>query len=208
MMDAVDVPAAYDRIAEKFSADRSRALREKKYLDLLLADVRPGARVLDFGCGTGRPIAEHLVSRGYEVTGVDGSAAMLALARQFVPAMRLVQARLEAFEPAETFAAVIAWDSLFHVAREHHEAIYRRLARGLMPGGRLLLTSGGTEDPGFTDRMHGETFFYSSWTPARVQALLARSGFVVERSEIDQPEGRGHAVLLARRSGESGTCAH
>ena len=69
-----------------------------------------------------------------------------------------------------------------------------------MPGGRLLLTSGGTEDPGFTDRMHGETFFYSSWTPARVSELLERSGFVVELCEIDQPEGRGHAVFIARRT--------
>ena len=200
MTDRVDVPAAYDRIAEEFSADRSRALREKKYLDALLAGVRPGAKVLDFGCGTGRPIAAYLVARGLEVTGVDGSTAMLALARKFVPEARLIHARLETVELADTLSAVVAWDALFHVAREHHEAIYRKLARWLMPGGLLLLTSGGTEDPGFTDRMHGETFFYSSWTPARVSELLERSGFVVELCEIDQPEGRGHAVFIARRT--------
>lgn len=195
----VDVPAAYDRIAEKFFADRSTALREKRHLDLLLDGVRPGARVLDFGCGTGRPIAEHLVARGYAVTGVDGSAAMLALAQRTVPAARWVQARLETFESEETFAAIVAWDSLFHVDRQHHAKIYEKFACWLRPGGRLLLSSGGTENPGFTDRMHGETFYYSSWAPEKVTALLGEAGFEVERCECDQPEGRGHVALLARK---------
>lgn len=194
-----DVPAAYDAIAEKFFADRSAALREKPYLDRVLAGVKPGARVLDFGCGTGRPIAEHLLARGCRVTGVDGSAGMLALARQTIPAAQLVHARLEAVELAETFAAAIAWDSLFHVDRAHHAAIYAKLARWLMPGGRLLLSSGGTEDAGFTDRMHGETFYYSSWSPEKAAALLAAAGFEVELCELDQPEGRGHAAIVARR---------
>ncbi|MCX6955774.1 MAG: class I SAM-dependent methyltransferase [Verrucomicrobia bacterium] len=195
----VDVPAAYDRIAEKFFADRSTALREKRYLDRLLDGVRPGARVLDFGCGTGRPIAEHLIARGYVVTGVDGSAAMLALAQKTVPAARLVQAQLESVELTETFASIVAWDSLFHVDRRHHAEIYRKFARWLMPDGRLLLSSGGTGDPGFTDRMHGETFYYSSWTPEEVTALLGEAGFAVELGERDQTEGRGHVAILARK---------
>lgn len=199
MTPAVDVPSAYDRIAEKFLANRSVALREKVYLDLLLDGVRPGARVLDFGCGTGRPIAAHLIARGYAVTGVDGSVAMLAIARRTVPAARLVLARLETVELRETFAAIVAWDSLFHVERRHHGEIYEKFARWIRPGGRLLLSSGGTEHEGFTDQMHGETFFYSSWTPGKVAELLDAAGFEVERSELDQPEGRGHLAVLARK---------
>src|SRR5215217_7514676 len=90
-----DVPAAYDAIAETFFAERSTGLREAKYLDLLLADVAKGATVLDFGCGTGRPIAEELLRRGYRVTGVDGSAGMLAIARRVIPDARLIRGRLE-----------------------------------------------------------------------------------------------------------------
>ena len=194
-----DVPAAYDVIAEKFFAERSTRLREAKYLDLLLADVVAGAAILDFGCGTGRPIAEELLRRGYRVTGVDGSAGMLAIARRVIPDARLLRGRLEGFEIGETFAAAIAWDSLFHVDRAHHAAIYANLARWIAPGGRLLLSSGGTEDPGFTDHMQGEMFFYSSWSPEKVRELLEEAGFVVEFCELDQPQGRGHVAIVARR---------
>jgi SAM-dependent methyltransferase len=204
MTPAVDVPAAYDLIADKFLADRSCSLREKKYLDLALAGVPPGAKVLDFGCGTGRPIGEHLAASGFSVTGVDGSARMLEHARRLLPSARLIQARLEEVDLPDTFAAAVVWDSLFHVDRQHHEKIYRRLARWISPGGGLLLTSGGTEDPGFTDQMHGQSFYYSSWAPETAASLLEAAGFEIIWREIDQPTGRGHLVFVGRRSCEPG----
>ena len=198
-MDPLDVPRAYDLIAQKFFADRSTALREKKYLDLALADVPIGAAILDLGCGTGRPLAEELIRRGYDVTGVDASAQMLAIARRNLPSAQLIHARMEEVELANTFSAAIVWDSLFHVQRDHHAAIYAKLARWLQPGGRLLLSSGGSEDAGFTSEMFGESFFYSSWTPQKVVELLEAAGFVVEVCEVDQPESRGHVAIVARR---------
>ncbi|MEO6006220.1 MAG: class I SAM-dependent methyltransferase [Opitutus sp.] len=198
-MQTVDVPRAYDVIAGTFFAQRSTDLREKKYLDRALMGVQRGDKVLDFGCGTGRPIGEYLVRQGYEVTGVDGSAGMLALARTTIPSAQLIQARLEDVELSEVFAAAVVWDSLFHVDRSFHAGVYAKLARWIRPGGGLLLTSGGSEDPGFTDQMHGETFFYSSWKPDDVVRLLEIAGFAVEQCEVDQPESRGHVVIVARR---------
>ena len=198
-MDALDVPRAYDLIAPKFFAERSTVLREKKYLDLALASVPVGAAILDLGCGTGRPITEELIRRGYDVTGVDGSAQMLAIARRNLAKVELIHARMEEVELEKTFSAAIVWDSLFHVQRDRHAAIYAKLARWLQPGGRLLLSSGGSEDTGFTSEMFGETFFYSSWAPQKVVELLATAGFVVEVCEVDQPESRGHVAIVARR---------
>ena len=51
-----------------------------------LAESLPiGARVLDVGCGTGLPTCRQLVDAGLDVTGIDLSAGMLALARESVP---------------------------------------------------------------------------------------------------------------------------
>ena len=51
--------------------------------DFLVAQLglRPGARVLDVGCGFGRHSIE-LARRGYRLLGIDSSAAMIAAARK------------------------------------------------------------------------------------------------------------------------------
>lgn len=55
----------------------------EQVLDLMLqvAQPRPGAAVLDVGCGRGRH-ARGLAQRGYNVTGIDLSERALAQARQ------------------------------------------------------------------------------------------------------------------------------
>ena len=51
----------------------------------------PGAAMLDLGCGSGRH-ARSLAARGFAVTGIDLSAASLALARQQAgPAVRFIE---------------------------------------------------------------------------------------------------------------------
>jgi SAM-dependent methyltransferase len=45
--------------------------------DVIVAAVAPPARLLELGCGAGRIIRE-LLARGYDVTAVDESDAMLA----------------------------------------------------------------------------------------------------------------------------------
>ncbi len=55
-------------------------LKEVDFLTEELA-LKPGAAILDVGCGTGRHAVE-LAKRGYKVTGIDLSAAMLEEARK------------------------------------------------------------------------------------------------------------------------------
>ena len=56
------------------------------------ADVRPGQRVLDVGCGTGvvaREVARRIGGDG-DITGTDINEAMLESAREFAARHRLV----------------------------------------------------------------------------------------------------------------------
>lgn len=54
---------------------------EKRAVDSLLPSASDGGKLLEIGCGTGH-FSEHFASRGFEVTGVDISKPMIALARQ------------------------------------------------------------------------------------------------------------------------------
>ena len=64
----------YDRQAAGWDRNRPKTLIERHHLDRLLAHA-PGRRVLDLGCGAGRPIAAYLTDRRATVTGVDGAPA-------------------------------------------------------------------------------------------------------------------------------------
>ncbi len=83
--------------------------------------------------------------------------------------------------------------------REHHPAIYRKLAGSLETGGRLLLSVGGSGAEGFTSEMHGQTFFYSGHEPEVTRGLIEAAGFGIERWEVDDRSSRGHVAIVARK---------
>lgn len=78
--------AAYNRIAAELDSARvSFWGRERVYVDALIDGLPERSSILDLGCGTGRSIAEYLLSRGHRVTGVDQASELLALARARFP---------------------------------------------------------------------------------------------------------------------------
>ena len=197
--------ASYDAIAASWDAARVAFYgRERDYMDALLAGFPVPARVLDLGCGTGRPIAEHVLALGHHVTGVDQAEALLGLARERFPRGRWVHAAIEAYAPAETFDAIVCWDALFHIERAWHAELFGRFASWLRGGGRLMLTFGGSDHPAFHDTMFGETFFYDSHPPETELGLLAAAGFrpiVSELMNLPTPgRDKGRYAVVAERA--------
>jgi SAM-dependent methyltransferase len=80
-----------------------RALPAEPGFTPLLEALQPPASVLDLGCGTGR-LANLLTARGFTVTGVDASPAMLA---GLSPAVRPVRARIEELKLEARFDVVV-----------------------------------------------------------------------------------------------------
>ncbi len=191
--------SSYDSIAEEWHASRI-GFPAQKYVDLILRRLRPNARILDLGCGTGEPISKHLIENGCAVVGVDASARMLEIARNLVPQAKLVQADMRNFYLNGRFEAVVAWDSVFHVSRTEHEQIFRNISNMLVSGGWLLLSAGASAAEGFTSEMFGHTFFYSAFEPDELIARLATNGLQVELCEEDDPSSKGHIALIATKA--------
>lgn len=197
---------SYNLIASQWAAARSAFFgREREYLDALLAAAPLDATILDLGCGTGRPMAEHIVAQGRRVWGVDQSDAMLAIARSRLPRERWVLSTMEAFEPDQPCHGALLWDSLFHVPRTDHEPILRKVVAALPVGARLMLTVGGSAHPAFTDTMFGQTFSYDSNTPEESEQILARLGCRIVIGEfMNLPDGgrnKGRYAIVAEKSG-------
>ncbi|MGH9929685.1 MAG: methyltransferase domain-containing protein [Pyrinomonadaceae bacterium] len=110
-----------------------------------------GARILDVGCGSGW-LSEYFARLGYEVTGIDISDELIAMSRERVERVpydvdhetplrcRFLIQDIETAPLAETFDAVICYDSLHHF--EDERTVFRHLAAMLDVGGLLFILEG------------------------------------------------------------------
>lgn len=105
----------------------------------LLGEIK-GKRVLDLGCGNGL-LTQKLVELGAQVTGVDASAEMLALAQENCPQAQLVQADATALSFQEPFDAVFS-NAVFHWV-DDQDALLSGVRACLKPGGVLACEFGG-----------------------------------------------------------------
>ena len=104
-----------------------------------LLELRPGMRVLDVPCGEGR-IGGRLARLGCEVVGVDVTERFLALGREKYPEVKFEHADMRELDYEAEFDAVVNWYTSFgYFGPDTNDAVLRRFARALRPGGRLLI---------------------------------------------------------------------
>lgn len=153
--------ASYDAICDKWDACRSEN-RINPCIQDFIKHIKPRGRVLDVGCGTGRPIAGYLAQKGFSVTGIDISPEMLHKAE----ALHLKNAGFQIadileYESEEKFDAIIAFDSIWHIAYEKQPLIYKKFSELLHHNGCLLFTHG-KKDGEIIGEMFGQKFYYSA----------------------------------------------
>ncbi len=118
----------------------SRALARTASYERLVAEVRPGARVLDLGCGDGHLVA-LLAARGCAAVGLDLSAAELAAAHARGPGT-WIQGRAQLLPVADrSLDAVVS--HLSFMLLDDLDQVAAELARVLVPGGRFAAMLGG-----------------------------------------------------------------
>ena len=107
--------------------------------ELFRADEEAVAGILDVCCGTGL-LAAELAARGYRVTGVDASGAMLARARALLgPRATLIHATLPDLPLEMTFdAATCTLDGFTYLAPAALAPSVEAIARVLRPAGWLV----------------------------------------------------------------------
>lgn len=91
------------------------------------------AHILDAGCGSGRD-AKYFIERGYQVTALDASTEIAALAEREIGQPVQVQ-RLQDIQYQNRFDGIWACASLLHVPTKELPDVFRRLARALKPIG-------------------------------------------------------------------------
>ena len=135
---------------------------------LLRGRIRPGMRIFDAGCGSGRNLV-YFLREGYELFGADCDSraveAIRRLAASLAPALPPNNFRTESIEAMsfpEAFADVVISSAVLHFARDddQFEAMLNGSWRVLKPGGLFfcrLASSIGMESQ--VQRLTGRRFF-------------------------------------------------
>ena len=200
------VEAGYDQLGERYLAWSSLIENDPRarFVCEFAHQLRPGARVLDLGCGPGIP-STHELSERFEVVGVDISEIQLEHARKNVPRARFVRAdATELAFPERVFDGVAALYAMSHVPREEHGALFARIAGWLKPNGLFVATLGAHDSPDWEGGWLGVPMFFSAYDADTNRELLVAAGFellVDAVVETHEPEGAVEFLwVLARRS--------
>ena len=182
----------YDLIADWYARDANRGTwAGVPEVTSLAESIPPGARVLDIGCGQGKPLTNVLLDRGCRVVGLDSSANMLALFHRHFPTVPVVRGQIETANFAsESFDAAHMWGVMFHLTLDRQRVAIAEIARVLRPGAPLLFTSGDLDEHDDHKRgvgeMNGVTFYYYTFKRAEYAEILEDHGMSLVETHIDR----------------------
>lgn len=129
----------YRAFAPFYDAIQGDRAEHAAFLRGLIERHHPSARsVLELACGTGSILKQ--LQPDYEVTGLDRSPEMLAVAAEKVPGVRLVEADMTDFDLGERFDVVLCvFDSINHLLDyAQWKAVFARAHEHLDEGGIFI----------------------------------------------------------------------
>ncbi|MBA2649607.1 MAG: methyltransferase domain-containing protein [Legionella sp.] len=190
----------YNEMINWFDSHRNKELTmEKFYLDLLQNNIPSGGKILDVGCSTGEPIAQFLIKKGYQVTGIDASEQMIQLCKKRFPNEKWLIADMRSLDFPGKFDAVIAWHSFFHLPHDDQRKTLKSLASLVELNGLLLFTSGEQFGEVWGDNA-GHDLYHASLSSEEYAQILQDCNFKVLVHKVRDPECGEATVWVAQKN--------
>lgn len=164
----------YSRTAETYTA--SGAGGESQHLSAFLEQLRPGAHVLDLGCGGGID-SKAMIAAGHLVDSTDGTAEIAKKAEELLGKSVRVM-RFDELDAVNRYDAVWANASLLHVPRRSLPFVLGLVHRSLRAGGLHFASYKGGGIEGRDD--NGRYFNYLS-RDQLVEAYDKSSPWTIEK---------------------------
>ena len=193
----------YKKHGRAWTALRGEFLYEQAWLDRFLALLPQHSKILDLGCGSGKPIAQYLIKNGHNITGVDTSDSMLAMAKQNFPVQTFpdqqwIQADMRTLELNQKFQGILAWDSFFHLTADDQKAMFQQFAKFSEQGTALMFTSGPAHGEAIGN-LFGDALYHASLSPEEYRELFQIYGYEEVLMIAEDQDCTGHTVWLVRK---------
>jgi SAM-dependent methyltransferase len=197
--EAERVIGLYQRHAGNFDRARGRDLFEKPWLDRFLALLQPRASILDIGCGSAEPIARYFIEKGFHVTGVDSSPALIDICQSRFPEQHWIVSDMRMLSLNRRFDGILAWDSFFHLCPEDQRWMFPIFKAHAASNAALMFTSGPSHGEAI-GTYQGEALYHGSLDKTEYRTLLNENGFTVLSHVVADPTCGLHTIWLAQLS--------
>ena len=187
----------YQRHAEYWDRVRGRDLFEKEWLDRFITLLRPGASILDIGCGSAEPISRYFIEKGYNVTGIDSSSALIDMCKSRFPDQEWIVSDMRTLCLDRRFEGILAWDNLFHLCPEDQRQMFPVFRSHAASKGALMFTSGPSHGEAI-GTFQGEQLYHGSLDETEYRSLLNENGFDVLSHVVEDPTCGRHTIWPAQ----------
>lgn len=135
----MDLKATYNRIGEDWSRNHALDSWWHEGTDRFISFLKPGASVLDLGCGGGIA-SKYFVDKGFVLTGIDFSKKMIEIGKREVPEAKFFVMNLnDIAELPENFDGIYGKAVLLHVPKKEIPAVIKKIRSKLKTGGYLYV---------------------------------------------------------------------
>jgi cyclopropane fatty-acyl-phospholipid synthase-like methyltransferase len=127
----------YDKNAGAF-ANGTADIEFSEMQDMFLAELKEGASILDFGCGSGRD-TRYFLQKGYRVTALDGSAELCRIAEEKT-GISVIQMDFNDFDEQDQYDGIWACSSILHLPKQELKNVLVHMEKALHNDG-IIYTS-------------------------------------------------------------------
>jgi 2-polyprenyl-3-methyl-5-hydroxy-6-metoxy-1,4-benzoquinol methylase len=196
----VPVEAVFDEIGGAYDVAFAGLKPQEKSIDWLLAQLKEAkildARIVDIGCGTGRPVCEALAHAGHRVLGIDISIKMIEVAQKVVtakePGAHFLQMDQRAFlaqavKDGPTWDAVVSYFSMIStVTQQEVRDFVRDIYQIVKPGGFFVFATLTIDADGKESRWMGFPLTISGLSSEKMVDHIKSVGFEVVHQEVSK----------------------
>jgi predicted TPR repeat methyltransferase len=197
---ASEVSEHYDAIAALWDAEQKDSSygTESLMRAITMCGMEHKRRnALDIGCGSGGRMVRLLEGHAFQVTGLDCSEKMLAIAHEQHPAGTWLHGDIMHWKTSERYDLILAWDSIFHVPFDKQEDALNSICGMLKQDGILIYTIGDEIGEHVSD-WHERSFYYSSLGIEKNLDILSKNECQLRHLELDQFPLK-HCIIIAKK---------
>lgn len=192
----IDIERTYDLICDDWQKFRNSTKINQCIVDFCDL-ITPNGKILDVGCGTGYPVAQYLVERNFCVTGIDVSRKMIEKAENLqLKNANFIKDDILDYSTDILYDGVIAFDSIWHIAKDKQVDVYRKIA-SLMNYGAYFLFTHGNRNSETVGTMFNQQFYYSALNIEELKVIFSEVGLkIISLTENYKEVSTGERDLL------------